>query len=146
MNQHRDFSRLNRSNHVDTSPATSLYNCIAWAAGDAGRWWEPGRYWPVTSDRLDHGLNTLIDAFKALGFELCEDGEVENDFEKVALFASFSEFTHAARQLPTGKWTSKLGKSLDIEHDSPRDVAGGLYGEVAAYMKRRVVPIATSES
>jgi hypothetical protein len=46
-------------------------------------------------------------------------------------------YTHAARQLPTGKWTSKLGKAEDIEHDSPDDVAGGIYGEVVLFMRRQ---------
>jgi hypothetical protein len=47
-------------------------------------------------------------------------------------------YTHAARQLPSGKWTSKLGKGEDIEHDSPYDVGGGVYGEVMQVMKRAV--------
>ncbi|MCG8587287.1 MAG: hypothetical protein MI757_21490 [Pirellulales bacterium] len=47
-------------------------------------------------------------------------------------------YTHAARQLPDGRWTSKLGKAEDIEHDSANDVAGGLYGEVVEFMKRPV--------
>jgi hypothetical protein len=43
---------------------------------------------------------------------------------------------HASRQLPSAKWTSKLGGSEDIEHDTPDDVAGGIYGEVVQIMKR----------
>jgi hypothetical protein len=45
-------------------------------------------------------------------------------------------YTHAARQLPDGTWTSKLGKDVDIEHDYPDDVAGGVYGEVVVLMQR----------
>jgi hypothetical protein len=45
-------------------------------------------------------------------------------------------YTHAARQLPDGQWTSKLGKYVDIEHSAPEDVAGGVYGEVMQFMKR----------
>ena len=47
-------------------------------------------------------------------------------------------YTHAARQLLSGKWTSKLGKSVDIEHDTTDVVARGLYGEVVQIMKRAI--------
>jgi len=60
--------------------------------------------------------------------------------EKVALYGSFLFYTHAARQLPDGRWTSKLGRLEDIEHDTPDDVAGGLYREVAQFMKRASAP------
>jgi hypothetical protein len=56
----------------------------------------------------------------------------------VALYGTALTYTHAARQLPTGKWTSKLGKGEDIEHDTPEDVAGGVYGDVMQIMKRPV--------
>jgi hypothetical protein len=41
--------------------------------------------------------------------------------------------------MPTGKWSSKLGKAEDIEHDTPDDVAGGVYGEVVQILKRSVL-------
>jgi hypothetical protein len=65
------------------------------------------------------------------------DASLEPGFEKVALFGSSLYYTHAARQLPNGKWTSKLGKAEDIEHDSPDIVAGGVYGELVQVMRRR---------
>ncbi len=43
--------------------------------------------------------------------------------------------THAARQLASGRWTSKLGKAEDIEHDL-HDLEGDLYGIVVLLMKR----------
>ena len=66
------------------------------------------------------------------------DAGLEAGFVKVALYASGLFYTHAARQLPNGKWTSKLGRGEDIEHDSPDDVAGGVYGAVVGVMKRRI--------
>jgi hypothetical protein len=33
-------------------------------------------------------------------------------------------------------WTSKLGAAIDIEHDSPEALAGGVYGEVVAVLGR----------
>lgn len=131
-----EFPRLTPQNHRPTSPATPIYNCIAWSAGDTERWWEPGCYWPVEVPPDDYGIAVLDLAFKALGFEECRDGGLEAGFEKVALYGSSTFYTHAARQLPDGKWTSKLGRSEDIEHDDPDDVAGGIYGEVVQYMRK----------
>jgi hypothetical protein len=131
-----DFPRLTPENHRQTSPSTVDYNCIAWAAGDTGHWWQPGVHWPIETPSEDYGIGVLVDAFKAIGFEPCSDGGAEPGFEKVALYGNTFVYTHAARQLPGGKWTSKLGRSEDIEHDTPDVVAGGIYGEVVEIMRR----------
>jgi hypothetical protein len=131
-----DFPRLTSVNHRITSPPSPDYNCIAWAAGESGRWWEPVVYWPATTPPGDYGIAALTLAFEALGYLPCGDGGAEPGFEKVALYGDGMFYTHAARQLLDGKWTSKLGAGEDIEHDAPEDVAGGLYGEVALFMRR----------
>jgi hypothetical protein len=144
MNPHPDFPRLTASNHRDTSPFDHRYNCVAWAAEDTEHWWQPGSYWNVPDwPANDYGVGALERAFAALGYQDCGmDGSLEPGFIKVALFASAGfVYTHAARQLPSGKWTSKLGKSVDIEHDTPDVVAGGLYGEVVQFMKRAIPPV-----
>lgn len=51
--------------------------------------------------------------------------------------------THAARQLPNGRWTSKLGFLEDIEHDL-HDVAGEAYGTVVVLLKRPMLPASGS--
>jgi hypothetical protein len=43
--------------------------------------------------------------------------------------------THAARQLPDGTWTSKLGISEDIQH-ALDDLAGAVYRAVVQILKR----------
>ena len=131
-----DFPRLTEQNHRITSPATPDYNCIAWSVGEIEHWWQPGVYWPVASSEDDYGIGALERAFLSLGFEDCDNSGLESDCEKVALYGGSLFYTHAARQLPNGKWTSKLGRSEDIQHDAPDDVAGGLYGEVVQFMKR----------
>ena len=138
MIKHPDFPRLTAENHRVTSPATLDYNCVAWSANDTERWWQPGVYWPVDFPQDEHGLGALEQAFMALDYEYCADGKLEAGFEKVALYGSGFMYTHAARQLPSGKWTSKLGQGEDIEHDTPDDVANGLYGEVMQFMRRPV--------
>lgn len=134
-----DFPRLTQSNHHLTSPPDVDYNCIAWAGGDTEHWWQPGRYWPADTPPDDFGIGVLEAAFRELGYEDCGiDDSLEPGFEKVALYGSGAFYTHAAKQSASGKWSSKLGKAEDIEHDTPDDVAGGVYGEVVEVMKRRV--------
>jgi hypothetical protein len=132
------FPRLTPQNHRTTSPATPDFNCVAWAAEDTEHWWQPGTFWlPADWPEENVGLGALEKAFLELGYVDCSmDSTLEPGFQKVALYGSAALYTHTARQLPTGKWTSKLGEDVDIEHDTPEDVAGGIYGEVVEIMKR----------
>ena len=59
-------------------------------------------------------------------------------YEKIAIYALDQKPTHAARQMNTGAWTSKLGVEEDIVHDRPELLAGPCYGNVAQYMRRVV--------
>jgi hypothetical protein len=94
-------------------------------------------YWPIACDPNDSTLANLSSALLAVGFVACSDGEVETGFGKVAVFAlSPMEYTHVARQMPSGIWTSKLGVDVLIEHDAPGVVAGGAYGTLIQFMKR----------
>lgn len=137
-----EFPRLRSDNYTPASPDDYRYNCFAWAAGDDRRWWDAsgsgGTYWPPEAP-----LRQTIDAYRAAyetrGYELCSSGVFEAGYEKIALFADASGLpTHAARQLPDGQWTSKLGELLDITHTSVEDVGGGLYGETAVFLRRRL--------
>jgi hypothetical protein len=135
------FPNLTPGNHHVIGPATDVYNCIAWACGDVKRWWQPGPgfHWPVPSDPDDSTIGNLLAAFVAAGFIACEDGDPEMAFEKIAVYSLRpSEYTHAARLLSSGKWSSKLGVDVLIEHDAPECVAGGVYGEIVQFMKRPV--------
>lgn len=105
-----------------------------------------GGYWPITSAPDDFSLGVLERLFASLGYAECADGSLEVGFEKVALFGSGLLYTHAARQLPDGSWTSKLGKDVDISHAAPDDVAGGVYGEVVEFMKRSVARARRSDA
>ncbi len=60
----------------------------------------------------------------------------EKGFIKIALFAKDNIPTHAARQLPNGLWTSKLGILEDVRH-SLSAISGGIYGSVVVVMKRK---------
>lgn len=133
------FPYLTPQNHCISSPASIDYNCIAWSVGDVEHWWQPGVYRPTLAQPQEYGIAVLKQLCVSLGYEDCGlDAELEPGFEKVALFAQSLFYTQAARQLPNGKWTSKLAKAEDIEHDTPHDVAGGIYGDVVGVMKRPV--------
>ena len=64
MNLNDLFPNLTDDNHEITSPRTIEYNCIAWAARNTKRWWQPGAFWPIESTRDDCGIGELVLAFK----------------------------------------------------------------------------------
>ena len=80
-------------------------------------------------------LSAYILVFESLGYEVCQDGDLEYGFEKVALFSQLGVPTHAARQLPSGVWTSKLGRIEDITHHLEA-LGGDSYGSVECVMRR----------
>lgn len=133
----RELPGLKGTGYAITSAPTPGYNCIAWAAGDDKRWWWPSAhsFWPHGVAR-DITLDAFINAYGTLGYALCDNDRLEHGFEKVAIFVSISGApTHAARQLGSGMWTSKLGKAYDIAHVLS-GVEGLLYGRVAALLRR----------
>jgi hypothetical protein len=139
MTLHPGLPWLTADNYRITSPATFDYNRIAFAANDVEHWWEPDRFWPTAVESDYYELSVLTQAFAGLGYVDCgRDEGLDSGLEKIALYSLGSIYTHAARQLPSGKWTSKLGSWIDIEHNCPDDVAGGIYGEVALIMKRPI--------
>ncbi len=128
-----------------TSPEDDQYNCIGWAAGDTNRWWWPRKeeppgknYWPAGIPRAET-LETFRDAFATIGHVVCNDDRVEVGYEKIALFALQGVPKHASRQLSNGRWTSKLGPNVDIEHEL-HDLTGIVYGSVVMVMKRPAPP------
>ncbi len=136
--RNEDFPNLHAGNHRDTSPADPSYNCIAWGAGSADEWWEPkkGASWPGNAPR-DYKVASVVRVYESAGFAICPDGSQEDGIEKIAIYTDGDEYMHAARQLKNGKWTSKMGADVDIEHDAPEDLAGPCYGCVTTFMKRQ---------
>jgi len=132
------FPNLAQSGYRVTSPATRRYNCIAWAAHDEMNWWwpVPGAYWPPQVLQTET-VEAFIEAYQTLGYELCDSDQWEDGFEKIAIYADAEgNPTHAARQLPSGQWTSKIGRGIDIEHDTLDGLSGILYGTPIRFLKR----------
>lgn len=135
----RRFPGLGGTGYTVTSPPQVDYNCIAWAAGDDSRWWEPSPsyFWPEAAPR-QYTLQAYVEAFMCIGFELCQDAALEAGWEKIAIFASADgRPTHAARQLLDGTWTSKLGRLEDIRHLELDHVSGTDYGRPVRFLRRR---------
>ena len=134
---------LNDGNCEVTSPPTPEYNCLAWTAGEDQQWWDPNPlyYWPEGVPR-EATLDAFEQIYGKLGFRRCADGAPEAGFEKIGIFARKSGArivaTHAARLLPSGAWTSKLGPLEDITHQQIENVSGPVYGEVAFFMSKRI--------
>jgi len=136
---HEEFPYLRDRSYRVTSLYCEDYNCIAWAVGDTENWWSPDEdsYWPENV-RRDDSLEAFLEAFRTKQYELCAfDETVEENREKIVLFIDHNgKPTHAAKQLDSGAWTSKLGRVWDIEHDALRGVECNEYGH-AKYMLSR---------
>jgi len=95
-----------------------------------------GWLWP-TEVPADLRLSTLVSMLAKYGFERCFTGELDPTLSKIALYGGGEHVTHAARQLESGRWTSKRGIfGDDIEHDTADAIAGGEYFEILAYFQR----------
>lgn len=134
------FPNLLSEGYRRTSSPTINYNCIAWAAGDDTRRWDVvrglGAHWPDAVQRRWTRRN-LIAVFASEGYEKCADGDLEQGFEKIAIYCRNGEPKHAARQLDDGGWTSKLGDLDDITH-TLNGLAGDRYGNPDVFMRRHV--------
>ncbi|MFA5010549.1 MAG: hypothetical protein WC644_01225 [Ignavibacteria bacterium] len=122
-----------------TSPKDIKYNCIAWAVNDINNWWEPSGnhedYWPENT-RFDYTLDCLIEAYRTLGYELCEDSKFEELYDKIAIFSIDGiQYSHASKQIDDKLWASKIGQEEDIVH-SLFCICGGYYGDVFYYLKK----------
>jgi len=120
-----DFPNLVDGTYVCTSQLDTRYNCIAWAANDKKHWWEPTVhqdgvriFWPPYAT-WDTTVEAYAEAFAWFGYVLwSNDGSLEPGWEKIALYGTIEngrrEAQHAARQLPDGRWTSKLGPDYAV--------------------------------
>ena len=94
--------------------------------------------WPK-GIRNDETLEAFIAYFDSLGYVVCDESTLDEEFLKVAIFVKDDYPTHVCRQLPAGKWTSKIGYAgVDIEHDDIESISGATYGTAIAFMKRNV--------
>jgi hypothetical protein len=113
--------------------------------GDATRKWWPDPmnigWWPPGVQRAET-IEAFVEAYGTLGFRPCfYDDSLRPGIEKLAVFGIRASDrsvapTHAALQLDSGQWTSKLGDFEDIEHSSVDALCGPVYGEVICFLER----------
>lgn len=141
------FPHLRRAEYRKTSEATPAYNCIAHAAEVSEDWWWPaegtGIYWPPGTS-MEETIESFVHAYATVGYSVCEAGnrDPEVGYQKIAIYTDSDGVpTHAARQLPNGEWTSKLGRAEDIQHrtlgalgDEQNGAIG--YGRVTVILRR----------
>jgi hypothetical protein len=159
------FENLKDGEFKKTSSCDPRYNCIAHAAWDCRRKWWPmpqeyvnnDRHWPKEAPP-EETEEAFIIAFGLDGYEPCDSAELEEGYEKVALYVSDKATltspkgtpTHMARQLPCGKWTTKAGDEWDFIHDTPEGVQGKTYGVLKGIMRRqrlfRIVKVNNEDS
>ncbi len=101
-----------------TSEATDRYNCVAWVQRDMNHWVDPEIFWPrgVPEPKNDDDLECYVALFRSWGFEEADSAELEDGYLKIAVFATGDAFDHVAKQLPSGRWSSKGGAMYDFRH------------------------------
>lgn len=131
------FPNLSVERYIRTSLPTTGYNCIAHAFNDQSRWWEPDPFglftWPAPS--RDNTISGWIKLAEAQGFSKCNNGNLEESFEKIAIYVLNHQPRHIARQLGNGDWTSKLGPLDDISH-TLSGLEDTTYGKALRFLRR----------
>jgi hypothetical protein len=138
------FPRLFGNEYHVASKKTRRYNCLAWALGHSDIWCDaaPDGVWP--DGVLDDGsVLAAIRFFEHFGYVRGTDAGTEKDVLKIAIYGDERGYTHAARQLSDGRWSSKLGAMQDIEHDKLENLFGSKYGTVVQIMEKRPTPAIT---
>lgn len=131
---------LTAGNYTITSPFTPNYNCVSHAVHEANisLWPDDDNSWPVTVARVET-VAAFVEMFRQIGFVEIPITATSPaaGYEKIAIFAVESDHpTHVARQRDTGRWTSKLGTMVDIDHADLGCLEGGEYGFVVRLMQR----------
>ena len=137
------FPNIEKDGYEITSEETADYNCFAWVMGDKSQWWSPvenkGYYW-LSNLPKNLDVENFCELYKKAGnYFSCDNDRLESGIEKIAIYAdSEGNVTHVAKQLNSGKWTSKLGDWEDIEHNSLPSLEGNFYGKVVRILKRKI--------
>jgi hypothetical protein len=134
------FPNLENTEYEVTSEETVDYNCFAFVAGEEDCRWDPvdpDGYWPDGVPR-ELTLDAFIKAYQTIGYECCDNGDIEPGFQKIAIYTYNGEPQHAAIQTENGMWKSKLGDWEDIQHELKGLENPNYYGVVQQILKRPV--------
>lgn len=114
------------------------YNCFAYVLDIYDEWHGPTTgSCPIDKIKRSSRIDNITDYFKIFGYELCDNGEYEKDFDKIAIYVKKGFVTHVSRQY-ANKWRIKLGPGYLIEHElkwlTGYDAEN--YGDIGAIIKR----------
>lgn len=134
------FPDMPEDSYQITSSKDKTYNSFAWAIEINSCWIEPDvfeiYYWP-SNIPLEATLEAFTTFYCSYGYEICDNEALESGFQKVAIYVdSHGNPTHAARQLETGKWASKIFDIEDIVHNSLKDLEGEVLGHAVRFLKK----------
>ncbi len=117
---------------------------------DTQKFWDVDHTWPQeveVPDDDEDDLQSYLTLFRWMGYEDCATGDPEEGYLKIAVYSTERsapggpkhEFHHVARQLPSGKWSSKAGAWHDFQHELQALEGSGWYGRanVTHYLRRR---------
>ncbi len=82
-------------------------------------------------------MDAFILAFETLNYRRAENSHLQKQVQKIAILAIDGIPEHVARQLRDGRWASKLGELVDIQHNTLEEIEGDEYGFVTIVMERR---------
>jgi hypothetical protein len=140
------FPGLRTDGYTITSAQADRPNCIGWVLRSPF-YFDPvvatfvaGYYWPE-GVRRDDTVEAWCELFALHGYVECDTDALEAGVEKIAVYASSDgDASHVARQLPSGEWTSKIGKLEDIQHRTLASLRCEEFATVVRIMKRSDSP------
>jgi hypothetical protein len=131
---------------IDTDKILEKFNCVSFSidlyddwSGSSEPSWRTGYDPPSEIDRSTK-LENYIKYFKIFGYDICDNEEYEEGFEKIAIYVDEkNNFKHVARQF-VNKWRSKLGGYKIIEHELEwlTGYDADNYGEIGSILKRKI--------
>jgi hypothetical protein len=134
-----DLPHLTIGNHTPTSPQDRKYNCVSHSIFEnlISYWPDQENHWPKSVTYAET-VEAFVEFFQKAGFFEIPVFQVifEPGFEKIAIYADSGFPLHVARQLNSGRWTSKFGVLVDIEHEDLNCLEHGTFGHVVKVMKR----------
>jgi len=136
-----NLPNLTMGNHHISSKYDHHYNCVSHSILEEAvpLWPDNYNHWPASVQRTET-IDAFVEFFKCLHFEDVPllATLVTPGYWKVAIYADSTGFPlHVARQLVDGRWTSKLGLKVDINHENLQCLEGGDFGYVVKIMRHQ---------
>lgn len=126
---------------IQTDKILQDFNCISFVI-DNYKYWCGSSFpsWPYDKISRIPILDNYIEYFAMFGYEICDNDNFENGFDKIAIYTDIRNMvTHASKQFKN-KWRSKLGGSVIIEHELEwlTGFDADNYGNIGIIMKRKI--------